>query len=126
MSQPTPQAVFDAYLDAFAARDFDAVRATLADHGFCYRSPVASHTDVDVFITDIVARIGQILDGIDRRRIFVDGNEICAILNFRIRINMVTHTPVVLWAKIEQGRIVSIESFFDATEYTQMFPERDR
>lgn len=124
MSQSTPQAVFDAYLDAFAARDLDAVRATLAERGFCYRSPVASHTDVNLFVTDIVARIGQILDGIDRRRIFVDGDEVCAILDFRIRINVVTHTPVVLWAKIEQGRIVSLEAFFDATEYTQMFPER--
>lgn len=126
MTQPTPQAVFDAYLDAFAARDFDAVRATLADEGFVYRSPVTTHTDVDVFVADIVTRIGQILDGIDRRRIFVDGDEVCAILNFRIRINVVTDTPVVLWAKVERGRIVSLEAFFDATEYTQMFPERDR
>ncbi|MBZ0071459.1 MAG: hypothetical protein K8I04_07010 [Gammaproteobacteria bacterium] len=126
MTLPTPEAVFDAYLDAFAARDLDAVRATLADTGFCYRSPVTSHTDVDVFITDIVARIGQILDGIDRRRIFVDGNEICAILDFRIRINVVTHTPVVLWAKIERGRILTLEAFFDATEYTHMFPERGK
>lgn len=123
MAPTTPEAVFNAYLDAFAARDFERVRATLADGPFVYRSPVTTHTSADVFVLDI-SRVGQILDGIDCRRIFVDGDEVCAILDFRIRINVVTLTPVVLWAKIAGGRIVSLEAFFDATEYSQMFPER--
>lgn len=124
MSTSSPEAVFDEYLDAFAARDFERMRATLSDGEFYYRSPVSTITNADVFVLDI-SRVGQILDGIDRRRIFIDGNEVCAILTFRIRINVVTLYPVVLWAKIENGRIVSLESFFDATEYIQMFPERE-
>lgn len=123
MDQTSPEAVFNAYLDAFAARDFERVRATLSDRAFHYRSPVTAHSNADVFVLDI-SRVGQILDGIDRRRIFIDGDEVCAILTFRIRINVVTQYPVVLWARIEAGRIVSLEAFFDATEYTQMFPER--
>lgn len=124
MKNSSPEAVFDEYLDAFAARDFERMRATLSDDEFYYRSPVNNHTSADVFVLDI-SRVGQILDGIERRRIFVDGDEICAILTFKIRINVVTLYPVVLWAKIRAGRIVSLESFFDATEYTQMFPERE-
>ena len=124
MTQQTPEAVFNAYLDAFAARDFDRMRATLSNDNFYYRGPVSAHTDADVFVMDI-SRIGQILDGIDVRRLFVDGNELCAILDFRIRINIVDITRVVLWAKVEQGKIISLEAFFDATEYSQMFPERD-
>lgn len=124
MTQTTTEAVFTAYLDAFAARDFERVRATLSDGPFRYRSPVTTHTSADVFVLDI-SRVGQILDGIDVRRLFVDGNELCAIVDFRIRINIVDITRVVLWAKVEQGKIVSLEAFFDATEYSQMFPERD-
>ena len=123
MTDVTPEAVFNAYLDAFAARDFERMRGTLADERFYYRSPVNSHTNADIFVLDI-SRVGQILDGIDRRRIFADGAEVCAILDFRIRINVVTHYAVVLWAKIHAGRIGSLEAFFDATEYIQMFPER--
>ena len=123
MTDASPEAVFNAYLDAFAARDFERMRGTLADESFYYRSPVNSHTNADVFVLDI-SRVGQILDGIDRRRIFVDGAEVCAILDFKIRINVVTHYAVVLWAKIHAGRISSLEAFFDATEYIQMFPER--
>lgn len=124
MTELTPTAVFSAYLDAFAARDFERMRATLSDEKFSYRGPVSTHTDADVFVLDI-SRIGQILDGIDVRRIFVDGNEICAILDFRIRINIVDITRVVLWAIVENDKIVSLEAFFDATEYSQMFPERE-
>lgn len=124
MSQSSPEAVFNEYLDAFAARDFERMRTTLSDGEFYYRSPVGTLTNADVFVLDI-SRLGQILDGIERRRIFIDGNEVCAILTFKIRINIVTLYPVVLWAKIQDGRIVSLESFFDATEYIQMFPERD-
>jgi len=124
MTERTPIAVFSAYLDAFAARDFDRMRATLSDEKFYYRGPVSTHTDADVFVLDI-SRIGQILDGIDVRRIFVDGNEICAILDFRIRINIVDITRVVLWAIVENDKIGSLEAFFDATEYLQMFPERE-
>lgn len=124
MNNSSPEAVFNEYLDAFAARDFERMRATLSDGEFYYRSPVNTMTSADVFVLDI-SRVGQILDGIDRRRIFVDGDEVCAILTFKIRINVVTLYPVVLWAKIQNGRIASLESFFDATEYIQMFPERE-
>lgn len=124
MNDSSSEAVFNEYLDAFAARDFERMRATLSDGAFYYRSPVNTHASADVFVLDI-SRVGQILDGIDRRRIFIDGDEVCAILTFKIRINVVTLYPVVLWAKIHNGRIVSLESFFDATEYTQMFPERE-
>ena len=124
MNNSSPEAVFNEYLDAFAARDFERMRATLSDGEFYYRSPVNTMTSADVVVLDI-SRVGQILDGIDRRRIFVDGDEVCAILTFKIRINVVTLYPVVLWAKIQNGRIASLESFFDATEYIQMFPERE-
>lgn len=124
MTEQTPEAVFNTYIKAFAARDFDQLRSTLSDDNFYYRGPVSSHTDADVFVMDI-SRIGQILDGIDVRRLFVDGNELCAIVDFRIRINIVDITRVVLWAKVEQGKIVFLEVFFDATEYSQMFPERE-
>ena len=124
MTEATTKAVFNTFLDAFAAHDYDAVRATLSDVKFNYRGPVDAHTSPDIFVVDIVGRIGQILDGIDRRHIFIDGHDVCAILDFRIRINIVDITRVVLWAKVEQGKIISLEAFFDATEYTEMFPER--
>lgn len=125
MTPQSPETVFKAYIEAFAARDFARVRACLSSENFNYHSPVSTHSSADDFVVDIM-RIGQILDGIDCRRLFVDGNQVCAILNFKIRINILDITPVVLWATIEQGKIVTLEAFFDATEYSEMFPERGR
>lgn len=121
MTDSSPAAVFKAFIDAFSARDFDRLRRCLADEDFAYKSPISHFDNATEFVKDLY-RIGQILEGIEIRRVFVDGNEVCAILNFKIRINILDITPVVLWSTVENGRIKRQEAFFDATEYSQMFP----
>ena len=123
MTDSSPADVFKAFIDAFAARDFDRLRRCLANEGFTYKSPISRFDNATEFVKDLY-RIGQILEGIQTRHIFVDGNDVCAILNFKIRINIVDITPVVLWSTVENGRIKRQEAFFDATEYSQMFPDQ--
>lgn len=120
MSKPTPQEVVHAYLDAIEARDFEHARTYLSDGHFTYRSPIAGFNDADAFIADIW-RVGPILEGIDRRKTFVDGNEVCDILGFKIRMAQLSTIPVVHWAIVDGDKIVSIEVFFDATAYSRMF-----
>jgi limonene-1,2-epoxide hydrolase len=67
-----------------------------------------------------MSRIGPVLEGLDRRRTFVDGDEVCAIVDYRIRLSELMQASVVSWFRVEAGRIVSIENFFDATEYRRM------
>lgn len=116
----TPREIVDAYLSAISKADFEAARRCLADRGFSYLSPLGSFDDADAFIADI-ARIGLILEGVEYRRNFVDDNEVCSILNFLTRMDRLSSTAVVHWTRIENGRIVRIEAFFDASEYTQLF-----
>jgi limonene-1,2-epoxide hydrolase len=118
-SNATPAEVVDAYFAAFAARDFDGLRACLADGRFSHRSPIAAIDDADTFAA-YISRIGPVLVGIDRRRTFVDGGEVCAIVDYRIRLSDLMEIPVVVWFKVAAGRIVAIETFFDATEYRRM------
>jgi len=120
MSKPTPQEIVHAYLDAIEARDFEHARTYLSDKHFTYRSPIAGFNDADAFIADIW-RIGPILEGIERRKTFVDGNEVCDILDFKIRMAQLSTIPVVHWATVEGDEIASIEVFFDATAYSRMF-----
>jgi limonene-1,2-epoxide hydrolase len=111
--------VVDSYFAAFAARDFDALRVCLTDGPFSHRSPIAAINDADTFAA-YMSRIGPVLEGLERRRTFVDGDEVCAIVDYRIRISELMQVPVVSWFRIASGRIVAIESFFDATEYRRM------
>ena len=122
-SNATPADVVEAYFAAFAARDFDALRACLTDGAFSHRSPIAAIDDADTFAA-YISRIGPVLEGIDRRRTFVDGDEVCSIVDYRIRLSELIEVPVVVWFRIAEGRIVAIETFFDASEYRQMIEVR--
>ena len=115
----TPAEVVDAYFAALAARDFDALRGCLTDGSFAHRSPIASIEDADTFAA-YMSRVGPVLEGLERRRTFVDGDEVCAIVDYRVRISELMRAPVVSWFKVARGRIVAIETFFDATEYRRM------
>ena len=118
-SNATPADVVDAYFAAFADRDFDRLRDCLTDGAFSHRSPIAAIDDADTFAA-YLSRIGPVLEGLQRRRTFVDGDEVCAIVDYRIRLSELMLVPVVTWFKTGGGRIVAIETFFDATEYRRM------
>jgi limonene-1,2-epoxide hydrolase len=109
----------EAYVRAIASKDFDRARTYLADSGFSYRSPISSHADADGFIADL-SRVWPILEGIDVRRTFVDGDEVCSILDYRIRLSSLQVVPVAQLARVSDGRIVSLETFFDASDYRRM------
>ena len=112
--------VIEAYFKAFEERDFDRVRSCLSD-SFTYTGPTARFDSPDSFLENIW-HVGQILKRIELRKTFVDGRHVCSIMNFHVHLDEPRSVPVVQWAIIEEGKIVSIEVFFDATEYTLMFP----
>lgn len=120
MSAPAPEKVFSDFLDAFEARDFERVRGYLSDTQFSYYSPVSKYDSADAFVANI-ARIGPILERIERRRIFVDGNTVCGILNLKTTMEGLRQVPVVQLATVVDGSIVTLEAIFDATAYNRMF-----
>jgi len=118
-SNATPAEVVDAYFAAFAARDFDRLRECLNDGAFSHRSPIAAIDDADTYAA-YMSRIGPVLEGLERRRTFVDGDEVCAIVEYRIRLSELMKVSVATWFRTAGGRIAAIETFFDATEYRRM------
>lgn len=120
MSRLTPRQVVESYFEALTARDFERVRAWLSERDFTYRGPISQFDSADLFVQD-VSRIGSILEGIEQRKTFCDGNDVCSILNFKTRMDTLQVTRVVHWATVDRGRIVSIETFFDAREYAKLF-----
>lgn len=120
MEERTPRQIVDAYLDAIAACDFRRARAWLSDGRFSNRSPISRFYSADAYVADI-SRVGAILEGIERRKTFVDGNQVCVILNYITRMDRRQVTPVVHWMCVDEGRIASIETFFDAREYAAYF-----
>lgn len=114
----------EAYLDALVAHDSDAVRALLADHGFHYESPVARIDGADAFAQFVTMTAG-ILQRIERRHCFVDGDDICHWLTLVTQLSERLATPAVQWARVVDGRIVSIEFMFDPHRYRLLFDVDD-
>ncbi len=120
MAESDAASIVTAYLDALEDRDFERLRTYLSDTGFSYRSPVSVADEADAFIL-IISRIGPILEGIERVRTFVDGNDVCSILKFRTTMEPLKEVPVVQLTTVADGKIVAMEVFFDASEYNKMF-----
>lgn len=123
--RPPPEAlradeIVNGYLGAIGARDFERARRFLADRGFSNRSPISSFDDADAFVADL-SRVGAILERMERRRMFVDGNEVCVILDYVTHMQRRQVTPVVHWMRIADGKIAAIETFFDARVYEELF-----
>lgn len=112
--------IVHAYLDAIAARDFQRARSFLSDRDFSTRSPISVFNDADAYVADI-SRIGPILENIERRKMFVDDDDVCVILDYVTRMDQRQVSPVAHWFRIVNYKITSIESFFDARGYAEMF-----
>ncbi len=112
--------IVQAYFTAFEERDFDRVRSCLSD-SFTYTGPTSHFESPESFLENIW-HVGQILHHIEHRKTFVDGENVCSIMNFHVHLDEPRSVPVVQWAIVKEGKISSIEVFFDATEYTLMFP----
>ena len=122
MADAEPAQVVENYLNAIEQGDFDRARACLSDK-FYYLGPTASFNDPESFIENIW-HVGQILHHIETRKTFVDGNDVCTIMDFHVHFDERKSVPVVQWTTVENGKISRIEVFFDATDYAAMFSTR--
>lgn len=120
MNKTAPKEIVDAYLEAIAARDFALARAWLSDKRFSAHSPISEFDSADRYIADLT-RVGPILEGIERRKTFVDGNDVCVILNYITRMDQRQVSPVVHWMRVDDGKINYVETLFDARQYAAMF-----
>ncbi len=117
-----PLRLVECYLAARDAHDYERARAFLADLGFSFRSPIAHFGSADAFI-QYSALTGSIVQSVERRKVFVDGADVCHFLTYRIQISEKQSVEVAQWARVEGGRIVDIEAIFDATAYRMLFPD---
>ncbi len=119
-----PKETFDAYLDALARHDYEGARGCLADTGFSYESPIARFDSADAFMEYSALNMG-ILQGIERLRTFVDGQDVCAFLTLHIQISDKEQVKMVTWARVEAGRIQRMEVLFDTRIYQTLFIHGD-
>jgi len=109
------------YLTAFANGDIETTRSVLADD-FTFRGPMAQIDGADVFIAE-TAPLTSMADGIEIHRLFEDGDEVCAIFDFRLA------TPagkgavrMCEWITVEDGVVTSSRLVFDTAAFMAVLP----
>jgi limonene-1,2-epoxide hydrolase len=120
MDTADPRSVVDAYLNALRDRDHERARQFLADRDFAYRSPISCFQSADELVQYLSLASG-IVQGVEVRKVFVDGDDICHFLTYRIQISEKQAVDVAQWARVRDGRIACIDVVFDASEYRVLF-----
>ena len=123
VSKETPRDLVEAYLIARTAHDHDAARRFLADRGFAFRSPVANFDSADE-LHEWASLTGGIIQGMDIRKVFVDGDDVCHILTYHYQLSEKAEGDLVHWATVRDGCIQRIEVFFDSFRYRALFDPR--
>ncbi len=108
-----------AYLDAVAKKDLERV-AALVDPNVRFVSPATTiHGARDLLAA--FRTIGAVHVRSDVKRVFSDGDEVCVIYDF------VTDTagalPTVEWLRVEQGRVRSINLYYDQVPWLKLREE---
>ena len=114
MPTNNPRDVVERYQKALGSKDFKGARALLSDD-LEFVGPIDTFHRADDYLAAI-QQLSAIIQRIEPRKTFVDGQDVCFIYN------MVTNTPagtapVVEWYRVAGDRIKAIDVFFDARPF---------
>jgi ketosteroid isomerase-like protein len=113
--------VAEAFFAAWTRKDFDRARSLLHDD-LSFRGPIDTFTDADSYLRAI-RQLSQIVTGAHRRKIFVDGDDVCVL--YDLNTIPVPRSPTAEWYQVREGRIASIQVYFDARPFAALVEGRD-
>ena len=110
--------VVESYRTALGMGDFAAARNLMHDD-MVFEGPIDTFDKADDYLA-ANKRLSSIIQRIDLKKIFVDGNDVCVLYN------MVTNTPagtafIAEWYQVNGGKIAYIRAVFDARPFAAMF-----
>ena len=106
----TPAEVAAVYFRAWQAGDVEALRGILADD-VTFRGPLGTADGVEECLRGLQG-MGRILERIDVRHVFVDGDDV--LTWFDLHTSVAPPAPTANWSHVEGGRITRIRVAFDA------------
>jgi hypothetical protein len=116
----SPAEVVEQYFDAWTSGNFDAARALLRDD-MSFRGPIDTFDNADALLASIKG-LAQIVTGSKRRGLIADGGQVAVIYDLHTQPVPTSH--VAEWYRVEDGKIVSMEAFFDARPFAALFGQQ--
>ena len=115
-------AIFEQYLDRFTSGDVDGA-AELLDESFTFHGPMVQTDNKADFLAGTQGLL-PIVQGYEMHRMFTDGDEVCAIYDFKVETpagaGSITMTE---WSVISDGKLVSSRLLFDTAAFAALMPQ---
>src|SRR5215471_9448171 len=97
--------VVESYRAALGMGDFGAARQLMQD-GMSFQGPLDTFTTADQYL-EASKRLATIIQRIDVKKTFVDGNHVCVLYD------MITNTPagtafIAEWYQVSDGKIAAL------------------
>jgi len=112
--------VAEDFFAAWTGKDFNRARMLLHDD-LSFQGPIDTFDDADAYMRAIQG-LSQIVTGAEKRKVFVDGDAVCVI--YDLKTAPVPSAPTAEWYRVRDGRIASIQVFFDARPFAPLFEGR--
>ena len=114
-----PASIVRKFLEALGAKDFEALRGLIGE-GVGFKSPMEVHEGAASFMR-AMRNLGPMIERVNVMKIFVDDADVCAIYDFVTNQPSIGVTPCAEWYRVDEGKIKSMELFFDARPYEALF-----
>ncbi|SRR5713226_1672305 len=110
--------IVEKFQAALGKGDWAAARQCLHDN-LSFQGPIDAFDKADHYM-EAIKKLHPIVERIDLKKLFVDGNDVCILYD------MVTKTPVgtafiAEWLQVKGDKIVGIRVVFDARPFAAMF-----
>ena len=118
MATTSTTEVVESYRAALGTGDFATARTFMQDN-MTFQGPLDTFNTADQYL-EASKRLATIIQGIDIKRVFADGDDVCILYD------MVTNTPagtafIAEWYQVKEGKIVALRAVFDARPFAALF-----
>jgi ketosteroid isomerase-like protein len=115
---PGAAQVVDEFFEAWTNKDFERARALLHDQGFEFEGPIDTFDDADSYVASL-QQLSQIVTGVEKHKVFVDGDDVCVI--YDLRTAPVPSSRTCDWYRVRDGKVASVSVIFDARPFAPLF-----
>jgi hypothetical protein len=110
--------IVKSYQAALGAGDFAAARKLMRDD-MTFEGPLDTFDTADAYL-EAVKQLASIIQRIDLKKVFVDGEDVCVLYD------MVTNSPagtafIAEWYQVMGGQISALRAVFDARPFAALF-----
>ena len=112
--------IVERYFDAWTSKDFETARSLLHDD-LSFRGPIETLDNADALIESIKG-LAQIVTGAERRALLEQGDQVVVI--YDLHTVPIPTAAVAEWYTVRDGKIASMQAFFDARPFAAMFEQQ--